>query len=308
MTVQVLKKQNSSLTVEPYQFQNIYVITTYRCNHQCSFCLFRFNKEKEADIYKIIQRLDYSIRDSSQKVYIKITGGEPFLKLELLQKIFKLAACYSDKVYKIGIGTNGSIQMPQWFADVKTRTHIFLSRHNTASAPTPLELSKGWDNSLVDFRINCNLIKGQIDSVEKIEDFIVEMIDRTGITNFCFRELSKVDVDRNSMYPPQIYEYVDYYDKYLISMKGIEKQLRKHDNFQFSRSVGNYYDINHWYWYNVNGQMISVKFRSIDESRLIEFNSKTTEIDEYVIHPDSTLSGCWDRDMKVILKGDSDAE
>jgi hypothetical protein len=28
---------------------------------------------------------------------------------------------------------------------------------------------------------------------------------------------------------------------------------------------------------------------------LIKFNDSTKDIDEYVVHPDGTLTGCWDK-------------
>jgi len=110
------------------------------------------------------------------------------------------------------------------------------------------------------------------------------------------------------MYPPQIYDYMDYYDKHLIRAADIEKELENDTDFTFSRNAGNYYDRNHWYWYDLLGAgkvKLSVKFRTIDESKLIEFNKSVSPdtIDEYVIHPDGTLTGCWDKDMKILRKG-----
>jgi len=294
---------------EPYAFQNIYLITTYRCNWDCPFCLFRFNEEKEAPIGTTIDQLEYSIVHSPTKVYIKITGGEPFIRLDLMEAVFDLIKQYPDKVYKVGIGTNGSIVLPPYFNTVSTRTHIFLSRHSMEDKlPTPSELGQQVDNPLIDFRINCNLIKGGVDSVTKIEDYLYAQYIQTGVTHYCFRELSKVNVDENSMYPKQIYDYAKYYDEHLITMADIEEEVKDDADFTFSRSTGNYYDTNHWYWYNLLGLdkvKLSVKFRGIDESKLIEFNKAISPkaIDEYVIHPDGTLTGCWDKDMKILRKG-----
>lgn len=291
--------------MEQYAFQNIYIITTYRCNWACGFCLFRFKKEKEAPPDVIIDRLEYSIKNSPQRVYIKITGGEPFLKTRLLQRIFEIAEVYRDRVYKIGIGTNGSIPLPSFFEHVLIKTHIFLSRHSIKdNLPQVATLSNGLINSVLDFRINCNLIRGGVDSLANIKQHIAEK-SKQGVTHFCFRELSKVNVDANSMYPPQIHDYVDYYDKHLVPYAEIKVQLDEDKQFQQSRETGNYYDRNYWYWYNTDESKISVKFRAIDEARLIEYNTNVQpdEVDEYVIHPDGTLTGCWDKELKVIFKG-----
>ena len=47
---------------------------------------------------------------------------------------------------------------------------------------------------------------------------------------------------------------------------------------------------------------ISVKLRAINEQKLIEYNQQNKGIDEYVIHPDGTLTGCWDKDLKQIRR------
>jgi len=295
----------NKIKFEPYKFQNIYLITTYRCNWECDFCLFRYNEEEEAPIEVIVDRLRYSIEDSEKKVYIKITGGEPFIKTELLRAVFELVKEYPDKIYKVGIGTNGSIRLPNHFNDITVRTHIFLSRHDMVDEHlTPSELSTNVQNPLIDFRINCNLIKGGVDSVAKIEAYIKEKYSKTGVTHFCFRELSKVDVDKNLIYPGQIYQYVDYYDSHFVAISKLEPDIKFSSQMQYSRHTGNYYDRNYWYWYQLGDQKISVKFRSIDETKLIEFNEfLNLSIDEYVIHPDGTLTGCWDKDLKLIKEG-----
>lgn len=294
------------MDIEPYAFQNIYLITTYRCNWNCQFCLFRFNVEAETTVDEYVQRLEYSILDSSRKVYIKITGGEPFIKTGLLREIFKVADKHRDKIYKIGIGSNGSIPLPKFFNDVNIRTHIFLSRHSVKDKlPRPSDLARRIDNPMIDFRTNCNLIKGGVDSVEKIEQYVKEKHSSSGITHFCFRELSKVGVDSNLLYPKQVYDYIEYYDGHLIPVSGIENQIRTMSRFRRSRTTGNYYDINRWYWYEYDGNKVSVKFRTIDETKLISFNKDISpdDIDEYVVHPDGTLTGCWDKELKLIVKG-----
>lgn len=291
---------------EPYAFQNVYLITTYRCNWECQFCLFRFNKEVEAPIDEYIQKLEYAILDSPKKVYIKITGGEPFIKTALLKEIFKVANKYHDKVYKIGIGSNGSIQLPKFFNDVNIKTHIFLSRHNVKDKlPLPSDLAKNISNPMIDFRTNCNLIKGGVDSVEKIEQYVKDRYLSSGITHFCFRELSKVEINSNLIYPKQIHDYIEYYDNHLILVSDIETQIKTIPQFRRSRTTGNYYDINKWYWYEYNNNKVSIKFRTIDETKLISFNKDVDpdRVDEYVVHPDGTLTGCWDKELKLIVKG-----
>lgn len=282
---------------EKYKFQNVYLITTYDCNWNCQFCLFKHNKEKECSINTIIERLEYSILDSKEKVYLKITGGEPFLRPELLKAVFELCEKYKEKIYKIGIGTNGSIQLPDFFNHITIRTHIFLSRHHKNKLFTPGFLCKNVKNDFIDFRINCNLIKNGIDNSKSIIEYIDYMSEAYDINYFCFRELNKINTDKNKIYPSQIYGYMDYYKENVVYVNDIQKEIEKSSLFKKSKCTGNYYDNNIWYWYKNN---ISIKFRIIDEEKLIDYNTNNSDVDEYVIHPDGTLTGCWDKDLKII--------
>lgn len=296
--------------LKSYDFQNIYMILTYRCNWKCPFCLFRYNKEKEASIDFIINRLKYSINDSKQKVYIKITGGEPFLKLDLLEKIFELSNNFPEKIYKIGIGTNGSISLPDFFNDVNVKTNIFLSRHDIYDKlPKPSDLKDVVSNEKIEFRTNCNLIKNKVDNIKKIKQY-VQRKHSIGINYICFRELSKVSIDQNLIYPKQIYKYIDYYDKHLVTFSDIKVQIDNDKDFEFTKNTGNYYDNNMWYYYNLGNDKVSIKFRVIDEVKLLEYNRSISPniVDEYVIHPDGTLTGCWDRELKLLKKGEFNAQ
>ncbi len=298
------------IEMEPYHFQNIYLITTYRCNWNCPFCLFKFNKERECSVRGMLERLEYAILDSKKKVYIKITGGEPFLRPKLLKGIFEVASRRKYRVHAVGIGTNGSIHLPAWFQDVDVPTNIFLSRHEIADdLPTASQLRGNIDNPNIHFRLNCNLIRGHVDTLRKIELYILYRIKHSIIESVCFRELSKVSLDRNSMYPPQIYDYEEYYKKNIVPIQDIIDTVNMTEKpiFQWSRIRGNAYDRNYWAWYTIiygNGpKKISVKFRQIDEAQLIQYNMENEGIDEYVIHPDGTLTGCWDKDIKIIKRG-----
>lgn len=287
--------------IQKYQFQNIYAILTYKCNMDCAFCLFRYSKERECNMSIFSDRLEYSIINSKKKVYVKITGGEPFLKPKLLKSLFNICHKHRNKIHAIGIGTNGTIKIPSFFDTVDIRTDIFLSRHTINNNTfIPKNLYSGI-NKNIEFRLNCNLIKNGVDSVDKIKKYLDVMCKLYSIKYVCFRELNKVNVDYNLMYPRQIYDYQKYYNKNIVSINKIENEITKDRNFVKTKINGNSYDYNSWYWYKNNN--IGVKFRKIDEKALIRYNNSFSGIDEYVIHPDGTLTGCWDKELKPLKKG-----
>jgi len=284
---------------EEYKFKNVYIITTYRCNHDCEFCLFKFNKEKEVSTDIIIDRLKHIINTCDEKLYLKITGGEPFLKIKLLNEIIELSNENKDKIYKIGIGSNGSISIPSYFNNTKNKIDIFFSRHANIEDNPIDEIMREIKSNLIRVRLNCNMIKGKIDTYEKIIEYLTAM-EKMKFGMVTFRELNKINIKNNNMYPQYILEYDEYYKQNLIKITDILKKVDKDKRFCKSRVVGNAYDDNIWYWYK---DKISVMFRKIDEKKLLKYNNKFKGIDEYVIHPDGTLTGCWDKETKILTKG-----
>ena len=82
---------------------NIFIRTT-GCNLRCSFCdtKYAYNDGKEMSLEQILKQIrKYPCR------YVCITGGEPLLQDEIL----KLIELLLKKNYKIGLETNGSINI-----------------------------------------------------------------------------------------------------------------------------------------------------------------------------------------------------
>jgi len=236
------------------------------------------------------------------KFAVKLTGGEPFLKPSLLKKIIRVCGEYPN-IHYVGIGTNGSLPVRNWIKEAKNPLHIYLSRHWTKEWGYPIEyFVKDNNYPLVEYRVNCNLIKGQVDSWDRMINHI-EWIKSKGITFICFRELNHLSLENDSMYPNYVSDYIKYYNTHLVPIKDLMKDAEKH-GLVFHHHVTNGYDTNYVYIYDG----IRVVFRVIDEQALLEFNKSTTEVDEYVLHPDGLLTGCWDRDTKVLEGGGIDAK
>jgi molybdenum cofactor biosynthesis enzyme MoaA len=293
---------------QQYTFQNLYIITTYECNCNCDFCLFKYNKS-ECNENKILEKLQYIFQQTKIKnsLYIKITGGEPFLKPKLLKKIIALSD--NEKVYKIGIGTNGTIVIPKFINDTKKRIEIFFSRHhyndninkknfNINKNISITNITKNIKSSLIRLHFNCNLIKNDIDSIHKILNFIDYGIENK-ISSITFRELNDLETDDSMNYDKFVYDYQTYYKNNLIKISNIKKIFLKLNEFSYSRHNGNFYDTNHWFYYNKNNNQISIKLRQISEKRLIEYNKKNSGLDEWTIFPNGSLSLCWDKSKTI---------
>lgn len=291
--------------MKKYDAKNIYIITTYKCNCKCDFCIFHKLKSKEDDD-KILENLNKILNKTNEKVSIKITGGEPFIKTKLLENIIKLCNHHKNKEYikNIGIGTNGTIPLSKGLNETDIKTNIYISRHNINHKEMEKEfhhemlnikdLTKNIYNELITFNYSCNLIRGGIDSVDKILDYINSCDDKIG--KIVFRELNHLSIDNKSMYKDYVYDYIKYYPKHVVPISEILPKINKNPNFKPLFNEGNYYDENYMYIYK--GKLI--KFRKIDEQKLVEYNKKHKEVDEYTIHPDGYVSGCWDKDKKLM--------
>lgn len=287
---------------KPYRFKNFYIITTYKCNLSCDFCLFKFNEKlfEDATKEKIVDKIHEVMKSTDEQIYIKITGGEPFLKMDLLKSIFQTLEEYKDKIYNVGIGSNGTIKIPDFVIKSVLPTDVFFSRHDFIS---------GEDNVLLDSvskqskkyytRLNCNLIKGGIDDLSKIKKYI-ESAKIHGIKSICFRELNSISLDENSIYPNEVYSYKNYYLNNIVYLNDIFKQIEQDSENKFKMEFvnGSKYESNYRFTYD---NSMWIKFRCINEDVLVEFNHNNPNmIDEYVLHSDGLLTGCWDRHQKII--------
>jgi MoaA/NifB/PqqE/SkfB family radical SAM enzyme len=285
------------MPITNHSHKNLFIITTYRCNAKCGFCCFRYQKSKECPNNLITRNVGKILESNPEtKFAVKITGGEPFLKPHLVSGIILECNKYKN-VRNIGIGSNGLIDIPEMESAIPI--HLYFSRHHYDDKTNgdifkqkvlPIQTYYGPD---ISFRLNCNMIKGGIDSQIEILKYLLwaKMI---GVSLVCFRELNKLDVDNDSMYPGYIYEYLKYYKKNIIKIDDILTALSM--SFLYINTVSNGYDTN----INYSWDGIRVRFRKVDEKELLVWNSKHTEIDEYVIHPDGLVTGCWDRAQKVL--------
>jgi MoaA/NifB/PqqE/SkfB family radical SAM enzyme len=233
--------------------------------------------------------------DNSRRIKVKITGGEPLLRN--LWPILNIAN--RSDVEFVGLGTNGTIRLPEYFNMLHIPTNVYSSIHtlDELSGKGKLTLNdfrRDVDNPHIKFRLSCNLIRGQIDSVESVTEYL-ESCHRD-IDFVCFRELNSISLDESSIYGRFVYDYVDYREKYFVSIGKILSCLNsdweyiKEDNFGFISNI--YYEYKN---------RIMVMFRILDEQIMLEIADKELHIiNEVVIHPDGLITGCWDRDRKVI--------
>lgn len=180
----------------------LYVNITDVCNGYCPFCINPGKKQGKSPIN--LSRFSEVLDEVKDKIYgISITGGEPFLDINLLDSLMDVVIEVMGHSVEIDTVTNGVN-----FKDIPKLRHIddfdsiHLSRHcvddagnsklfgfNTTNIQTIKEtLEQLKDPGKIVF--NCSLQKGCVDSTEKVIDYL-EMAAFIGVKNTSFIGLSK---------------------------------------------------------------------------------------------------------------------
>lgn len=195
--IKVKKKACILNNEEYYKISNIiglYIVADRKCNANCDFCEFRsgisnINLEKlKNTILKLKEKFDIPI--------IHITGGEPTLNIEKFKKIVDTIKSIDKTVY-ISVNTNG-INLNELIGI--NIDNIALSRHaisnednfkifGTNNIATDKDIEKFPKNRL---HLSCNLIKGYIDSENKLIDYL-NKYGNIGVYDFGFVSLMKVN-------------------------------------------------------------------------------------------------------------------
>ena len=176
------------------------VMLTDKCNGRCSWCV-------EKNGYKPIQKVDYrTIAEAailSKKKNIILLGGEPTLYPQLKQLVLILQASERN-VY---ITTNGSKLSPNYVKEnlleisgINISIHSYdLERNysitgiilNEENLKSTINIFKETGATV---RLNCNIIKGYVDSKSEIFTYI-EFAKNIGANSIRFAELKN---DENS--------------------------------------------------------------------------------------------------------------
>lgn len=169
---------------------------TNACNAKCAWCIDRkgFHPTKHATWQEIAQAAI-----NSGKKNIILLGGEPtlFKDLKFLVKALK------DKDLNVYITTNGSRLTPEFIAEncvgvkgINISIHHYFLFHNKkitgldiniVNLIKSIKVAKMLEMSV---RLNCNLIKGSIDSEKEI-DYYIEWAKWIGATSVRFAELKE---------------------------------------------------------------------------------------------------------------------
>lgn len=173
------------------------VMITDKCNGRCSWCIDKegYHPTKHASWNKLARRIIDCDKD-----HIILLGGEPTLYRDL-NKVIVAIVTLTNAEKKVYVTTNGSMLTPEYVEHHLYRlTGINISIHhhdlerNYDITGIPLEMLvlkesiKELRKNAVRIRLNCNIIKGQVDSKKSILSYI-EFAKELGAHNVRFAEL-----------------------------------------------------------------------------------------------------------------------
>lgn len=176
---------NPDKIIEGDYYFNLYIKITDYCNAKCPFCINQSSKPKKEEID--LNKLEIVLRELDSKKLlnrISITGGEPFLYIDRLNKII-------NKIFEVvpkacvTINTNGiNFDKIKQIDKLSQLEGIHISRHHyddkinndifKVKTATNKEIKELYDSMANDhlIRLNCLLIDGYIDSKDKVKEFL----------------------------------------------------------------------------------------------------------------------------------------
>lgn len=185
---------------ERYSLENnqisLYVVLTRKCNTQCKFCEFREGKSNiNTELFN--RRLE-ELREVSDIGTIHFTGGEPTLEIEKLKTLCKIIKKQDSSIIT-SVNTNGT--KLKELENIEELDNIALSRHSISDEEnkevfgSSLVPSADYIKNFKDkekIHLSCNLIRGYIDSSEKIIQYL-EFAASLGINDIGLVSLMKVN-------------------------------------------------------------------------------------------------------------------
>ena len=208
---------------------NLYIYSSGYCPAHCSFCP-GFTSKTRIDINKFRDSL-VELHQKQVINRVSITGGEPLSDLNSLELVLQTIAdvCGTD-TYHVSINTNGTnLSLLKWLPHFYVLNDIHISRHSYndtendeifgIKTPKTSRITKETKMYPGIFSLSCNLMKGFIDSPEKLKKYL-DFAIQVGVYQVGF--VSLMDKTKSC-------------DNLFIDYEDITSKLSVKDGFLFER-------------------------------------------------------------------------
>jgi MoaA/NifB/PqqE/SkfB family radical SAM enzyme len=274
--------------------KRIYVITSYRCDGKCLFCLIRHDRCEEMPLAPVVEE---ACRMSPESVSVSITGGEPLLNPGRVQDVAQAVQRSGSGSRWVGIATNGiELRDIGWAQDSDVPVHIYISRHsvsrlrhraimgtpNRISIPSLPALVQHYKAAGAEVMLTCTAVR---DVLTSCAEYCV-MAREAGVSRVCFRELNRC---RDGAYQQLGATYARWRDQNNLPLELISAWLETDPEFEFVNQTVRPY-LYHEYWQH-KPTGVEVCLRQVDETELASWTD--TEGTETVVYPDGTVACGW---------------
>ena len=209
---------------------SMYVVLTRQCNVRCKFCTFRGNVAPiDLACFETCVR---QLRTKFDLGKIQFTGGEPTLELATLRKCLEIVKKY-DSLCFTSINTNGKqllnlIDMPNLDNVALSRHSVSIDEHFTIMQSTDVatdeDIRTFCERNSGKLHLSCNLIRGYVDSVEKIVEYL-EYAANLGVDDVGFVSLMPVN---------------NYCKEHFVDFSDLHNDIEKHNRFINNKTFEQY--------------------------------------------------------------------
>ena len=209
-----------------YREISLYIVFGYKCNADCVFCVYHSKTDKEREREKEclntlnLESLEKMLIDIANSGFyistVHLTGGEPTLDIKNFTRALILIRKHLGKLVEISVNTDG-IHLKELgnLVEAELLNNIALSRHGltdqenreifkTDTIPTDEDIKQFVLKYGQVIHLSCNLIKGCIDTPEKVVEYI-EKAGELGINDIGLVSL----MNKNEYCKERYVEYKD---------------------------------------------------------------------------------------------------
>ena len=220
----------------------LYIHINKVCNARCGFCnIYKHNEPKIEFNFDKLSEVLIELIANHKLGRIAITGGETFLDIELLDNLLStIKEIVKNPI--VTINTNASMLFKIYqlknidvLTEIRISRHHYLDQYNNCifgiKCATLSEISEAVKEYGNIIKLNCNLIKGHIDSVEKISNYL-DVASTIGISEVGFIGLMPFNEYCIEHYVD--YSSFEFSDNFLRVRSLIDSNVCQCDNFLYS--------------------------------------------------------------------------
>lgn len=223
----------------------LYIHINKICNARCGFCnIYKQNEPKTKFDFDKLSEVLIELIAMNKLGRIAITGGETFLDIELLDNLLSII----KEIVKnpiVTINTNASMLFKIYqLKNIDVLTEIRISRHHYLDkdndyifgikCATLSEISEAVQKYGNIIKLNCNLIKGHIDSVEEISNYL-DTVSTIGVSEVGFVGLMPFNEYCIEHYVD--YSNFEFSNNFLRVRNLIDSNICQCDNFLYSSPI-----------------------------------------------------------------------